>query len=380
MKLKVNRSEFLATAAMVASATNRSSGIIFIYKCLRFDIVNNICTITGSDSETQLQADIKVDADEDFSFCVPEEIFLGTIRQLDAEIIGIVQEMNEDNNLIVSIMVGRKKHYKMSGENPVHFHIKPFIYGHGVTVDAEQFLLALENAASVVDEKDVRIINSIWITKQESTMLLVGSHSAVSTRQAIAIKGDGEFKEKGVIISKPAATIIQSLPMKQELTIYADNNVLYFGFNGVRAIILLTAGTYPDMSVYWNKQPGTYLTVNCNQIEEACKILQLYNTTALIRISIGKENMLMQAEDPMMGHSGFDRVPIGNMGVPEHTIGFNAGYLLSILNKIPCENVQIFMVGNEREAAFIIPAEDNNNPNQFWFVVPVVINNSEITQ
>ena len=91
MKFKVNRAEFLAAAGMVAAATNRSSGIIYIYKCLRFDIVSGMCMITGSDSETQLQASVKVEADEDFSMCAPEEIFLGTVRQLDAEIIGVVQ-------------------------------------------------------------------------------------------------------------------------------------------------------------------------------------------------------------------------------------------------------------------------------------------------
>jgi len=209
-------------------------------------------------------------------------------------------------------------------------------------------------------------------------MLIVGSHSAVSTRQTISLKGDGALKEKGIIFSKPAASIIQSLPMKQEVDVYADNNVLYLGFNGIRAIILLTAGTYPDMSAYWDKQPGTYITVNCNQLEEACKILRLYNATALLKMSIGDENMLLQADDETMGSSGFDRILINNMGVPHHTIGFMAEYLLSMLSKISCENVNMFLTGNERDAVFVVPAEDNNNPNQLWFVMPIMISKPEI--
>ena len=371
MKLKVNRAEFLATADMVAAATNRASGIVYIYKCLRFDIVDGMCTITGSDTETQLQATIKVDADENFSFCAPEEIFLGTIRQLDAEIIGIVQEINENASLTISIMVGRKKHFRMAGESPQNFAIKPFIEGQGVAVDAEQFLLALENASSVVSEKDVRIINSISISINEALMLIVGSHNAVSTCQTIGLKKHGTFKEGGIIFSKPASMIIQSLPMKQEVDVYADNNALYLGFNGVKAVIILTAGKYPDMSAYWNKQPGTYITVNCNQLEEGCKTLRLYNDTALLSMSIGSENMLLMADEDIVGKSGFDRIPIRNTGVPHHTIGFTAEYILSILDKIHCENINIFMIGNEREAAFIIPAEDNNNPVQLWFIMPV---------
>lgn len=372
MKFVVSSSALLKQLTGISGVIT-TNPVVPILENFLFEIGDGKLIVSASDLQTSMITEINVEAKENGNIAVPAKILLDTLKNLpeqpvtftiDADTYGI--EISSDN--------GR---YKLCGENATDFPKVPAVKnGHAVEVPSDILSRA--------------ILSTIFATgNDELKPQMTGVHLALNETNATFAATDGHRlvryrrvdiaseSPNNLLIPRKALNLLKaSLPADTSIVkIEFNSSNAFFSFNNIRMICRLIDERFPD---YENAIPvnnPNKLTINRQEFLNSLKRISIYanKTTHQVRLKIAGSELQISAEDLDFSNEANERLSCEYEG-EDMEIGFNARFLIEMLNNLDSESVDLNLSAPNR-AGLINPTKKDQNEDVLMLVMPVMLNN-----
>lgn len=372
MKFGVSSSDLLKQLSALNGVIT-TNPIVPILENFLFQVNENKLTITASDLQTSIIAEMEINSKDNGSIAVPAKILIDTLKGLpeqpitftiDENTYGI--ELNSDN--------GR---YKLSGENATDFPRIPVV-NKAYTLEFSSDVLgrAIANTIFAASTDELRpAMTGIYVhlTEAEATFVATDGHRLIRYRRSDA----GADTDLSIIIPRKALNLLKSsLPSEPTSvkTEFTSSNA-FFSFNKIRMICRLIDERFPDYeNAIPNNNPNK-LTIGRLELLSSLRRISIYanRATNQVRLRIAKNDLHISAEDLDFSNEANEHLPCEYKG-EEMEIGFNARFLIEMLNNMSSKIINIELSAPNR-AGLITPEEKEENEDILMLVMPVMLNN-----
>jgi DNA polymerase-3 subunit beta len=337
-----------------------------------FDIKDGVLTVISTDLETSMTSTLKVDANEDISIAVPSKMTFETLKSLpeqpvafsiDAETLAV--EIGSDN--------GR---YKLTGQNGDDFPKVPQVEtDKSFSMPGNQLLKAISKTVFAASNDELRLnLTGVYVqlAAESITFVATDANKLVRFRHTDIKPG----VEESFILPKKALNLLKSsLPNDDTpVTIAYNKSNASFSFGTVNLICRLIDERYPDYNAVIPSENPNRLTINRLELLNTVKRVALFanKTTHQIRIRLAGSEMNISAEDLDFSNEAQERLSCQYEG-EDMEIGFNARYLIDMLNTLNTENVDMHL-STPSKAALLLPAVNEKNEDILMLIMPMMLN------
>lgn len=373
MKFIVSSTALLKQLQSISGVLNSSNTLPILDNFL-FEISNKQLTVSASDLETTMVTTMEVEAREDGSICIPAKLLIETLKNfpelpltfsIDAKNFSV--EISSDNGK-----------FKLTGHNASEFPKVP----------------GIEAASSVAMPSSVllnAIVKTIFATGNDDLRpVMSGVYCQLSSDEFIFVATDAHklvrFKRSDLKSPKAAAFIIPKKPLNLlksalsanggEVKVEFNQTNALFTFDHHTLICRLIDGKYPNYEAVIPKQNPNKLTIDRSTFLSSLKRVSIFSnkTTHQVRLKMTGSELAISAEDLDYANEAMERLTCAYEG-EDMEIGFNAKFLIEMLNNLQCNDVILEMSAPNR-AGILLPAEsDNKDESILMLVMPIMLNN-----
>ena len=136
MKFVVSSTELLKTLSSI-SGVIAPNPLVPILENFLFELDKTLLTVTASDLQTVMVADLVVDSDETVSVAIPAKLLMETVRSLPEQPISF----NINNETFGIEIITSNGRFKIAGENPMDFP-KPPQVNRSFNIELDSHILA----------------------------------------------------------------------------------------------------------------------------------------------------------------------------------------------------------------------------------------------
>lgn len=372
MKFNVSSKAFYNATAAVSKVINSKNALAILDNFL-VTLEGNMLTITGSDQENSLSARLEVEnASGDGKVCLGARRLVELLKEIPDQ--GIKVDINmETLELQLTYASGHYSFVGLPGDQYPAF--EPESAGESITfsIATEQMIAGLDNAMFAVSTDEYRMImQGVLFDIDHESITFVATDTRklvryIDRRTAPGVKGSC------VIPSKPA-NIIKN--------VFAKEEVLTFTMNSRSAIIesdrfsfqcTFLNGNYPDYNRVIPRNNTNELTVDRLAFLNAVRRVGIFVEVegGLEKFRISSDKILIKSNDPNLCSSARESVPCAYSGT-DLTIGFNAGYLIEILNTIKGKDI-VVNLGDAGRPGVFRPAEQPDNTELLMLLMPMTV-------
>ncbi len=370
---------FVVSSSTLLKHLNAVNGVITtnpvvpILENFLFEVSEGLLTVSASDLQTSMITEIPVDAKTKGSIAVPAKILLDTLKNLPEQ--PVTFSIDESTYSIeISSDNGR---YRLSGENATDFPKVPAVKnGYSVEMSADVLNRAIAStlfAASNDELKPAMTGVYLLLSETNATFVATDGHRLVKFRR-VDVASD---MANNIIIPKKALNLIKSsIPTDRSMVKLEFNaSNAFFSFGNLKMICRLIDERFPD---YENAIPvnnPNKMVISKNDFFNSLRRISIYanKTTHQVRLKIAGSELQISAEDLDFSNEANERLACEYEG-EDIEIGFNARFLLEMLNNLDCENVELQLSAPNR-AGILTPADKNENEDLLMLVMPVMLNN-----
>lgn len=347
--------------------------VVPILENFLFEVSGGKLTVYASDLQTSMITEINVEAKEKGSIAVPARILLDTLKNLPEQPVTFTID-EETYSIEISSDNGR---YKLSGENATDFPKVPAVK-NGYSVDISSDVLGRAIASTIFatssDELKPQMTGVyINISDSNTTFVATDGHRLIRYRR-VDIASE---TANSLIIPKKALMLLKaSLPSENNIVkIEFNASNAFFSFSNIKMICRLIDERFPD---YENAIPvnnPNKLTIDRVDLLNSLRRISIYanKTTHQVRLKIAGSELQISAEDLDFSNEANERLSCEYEG-EDMEIGFNAKFLVEMLNNLDCENIDLNLSAPNR-AGLIMPAKQDANEDILMLVMPVMLNN-----
>lgn len=346
--------------------------IIPILENFLFEIGEGRLTVTASDLQTSVTTTLLIEAKEDGKIAIPAKILLETLRNLpeqpvtftiDEETYGI--EISSDN--------GR---YKLAGENATDFPKAPAVKdGYSISIAADILGKAIGNTLFTTGSDELRpAMTGVYIHfgEQGSTFVSTDGHR-LSRYKRGDVTSDANTS---VLLPKKALNLLKSCLPSDTSPVQIDFNMsnAFFSFGNISLICRLIDERFPDYENVIPTDNDKTLKINRQEFLNSLKRISIYanKTTHQVRLKIVGSDLHISAEDLDFSNEANERLACEFSG-EDIEIGFNARFLIEMLNNIDAEEVKFEMSAPHR-AGIMVPETQEGGEELLMLVMPVMLN------
>ena len=347
--------------------------VVPILENFLFEIVDGRLTITASDLQTSMITELDVEAKDSGSIAVPAKILLETLKNLPEQPVTFSID-EETYSIEISSDNGR---YKLSGENATDFPKVPVVSdADAVNMSSDVLSSAINNTIFATSSDELRpAMTGVYmnLTGTNITFVATDGHRLIRYRRVdVASETDS-----AIIIPRKALNLLKAtLPTSvTNVSIEFNTSNAFFKFGNVQMICRLIDERFPD---YENVIPGNndnHMTISRAEFLSSLRRIAIYanKTTHQVRLKIAGSELQISAEDLDFSNEANERLSCEHDG-EDIEIGFNAKFLIEMLNNLDAEEVVIQLSAPNR-AGLIVPAEKDDNEDILLLVMPVMLNN-----
>lgn len=347
--------------------------VVPILENFLFEINEGNLTVTASDLQTSMITEISVESKESGSIAVPAKILLETLRNLPEQPVAFTID-EETYSIEISSDNGR---YKLAGENATDFPKVPTVSDDfSVTLSTDVLASAINNTIFATSNDELRpAMTGVYMNLADTntTFVATDGHRLVRYRRVDVASDNGN----AIIIPRKALNLLKATLPAENTDVTVEFNVsnAFFRFNNIRMICRLIDERFPD---YENVIPGdntNKMTIDRQEFLSSLKRIAIYanKTTHQVRLKITGSELQISAEDLDFSNEANERLSCEHDGV-DLEIGFNARFLIEMLNNIHSKKVEMDFSEPNR-AGLILPAEKDDNEDILMLVMPVMLNN-----
>lgn len=373
MRFIVSTSILLKQLQAISGASS-SSTVLPILENFLFEIKDNLLTISATDLQTSMVTSLQIEAKEEGKVAMPSKILIETLKTLPDQPVAFSVDTT---TLAIEISAGDGK-YKLSGENADDFPKIPTVENAStVNLDASILSEAINKTIFAVSNDELRPAMSgvlVQLAEQSVTFVATDAHKLVRYRRT-DVSCD---KPTSLILPKKALNLLKSSLPSDDTVVYIEynNTNAFFQFGTIHLICRLIDERYPDYEAVIPPVNPNKLTVDRLLFLNTLRRVVIFanKTTHQVRLKISGSELNISAEDLDFSNEAHERLSCQFEG-QDMEIGFNAKFLVEMLNNLSCSEVVIEMSTPNR-AGLLIPAIKEENEDILMLVMPVMLNNS----
>ncbi len=371
MRFIVSTSTLLKQLQAVNGASS-SSTVLPILENFLFEIKDNVLTISATDLQTSMITSLQVESKEEGHVAVPAKILIETLKTLPDQPIAFSVDTQ---TFAIEISAGDGK-YKLSGENADDFPKIPVVENPStVSVPASVLNEAINKTIFAVSNDELRPAMTgvlCQLSPQNTTFVATDAHKLVRYRRA-DVKSD---QAASLILPKKALNLLKSsLPNDDaEVSMEYNNTSAFFKFGNISLICRLIDERYPDYEAVIPQVNPNKLTIDRSVLLNSLRRVVIFanKTTHQVRLKISGSELHISSEDLDFSNEAHERLSCQYDG-EDTEIGFNAKFLIEMLNNLSGEEVVLEMSTPNR-AGLLLPAEADENEQILMLVMPVMLN------
>lgn len=371
MRFIVSTSTLLKQLQAVNGASS-SSTVLPILENFLFEIKDNVLTISATDLQTSMTTSLPVESKEEGKIAIPSKILLETLKTLPDQPIAFTID---DNTFAIEISAGDGK-YKLSGENGEDFPKIPVVENaSSVNVPASVLAEAINKTIFAVSNDELRpAMTGVYcqLTPQHLTFVSTDAHKLVRYRRMDA-KADSSAS---FILPKKALTLLKSSLPADDMNVSVEYNSTsaFFRFGNINLICRLIDERYPDYEAVIPQNNTNKLTLDRSLFLNSLRRVVIFanKTTHQVRLRITGSELNISSEDIDFSNEAHERLSCQYEG-DDMEIGFNAKFLIEMLNNLSGEEVTIEMSTPNR-AGLLFPQTNDEREDVLMLVMPVMLN------
>ncbi|MGO3652830.1 MAG: DNA polymerase III subunit beta [Sphingobacterium sp.] len=372
MRFIVSTSILLKQLQAISGASS-SSTVLPILENFLFEIKDNLLTISATDLQTSMVTNLQIEAKEGGRVAMPSKILIETLKTLPDQPVAFSVDTQ---TLAIEISAGDGK-YKLSGENADDFPKIPVVENISqVEMNAPILQEAINKTIFAVSNDELRPAMSgvyVQLAEQSITFVATDAHKLVRYRRTdLRVE-----KATTLILPKKALSLLKSsLPSEDvSVTIQYNNTNAFFQFGNIHLICRLIDERYPDYEAVIPQLNPNQLTVDRLLFLNTLRRVVIFanKTTHQVRLKISGSELHISEEDLDFSNEAHERLSCQFEG-EDMEIGFNAKFLVEMLNNLSCEEVMLEMSTSNR-AGLLVPAVKEEHEEVLMLVMPVMLNN-----
>jgi DNA polymerase-3 subunit beta len=228
------------------------------------------------------------------------------------------------------------------------------------------------------DESRTCLCGIFWNVENQSTgMVATDGHRLGSS----FISGNYNVKEKISMIIAPKTLlhlirVLESTDAKSTIAVSKDEKYVLFSNENLKICSKLIEGPYPDYDKAIPKNNPKKAIIEKGQLFEAVKRVSVLSNqkTHLVKCLIKDEEVEISVFNRDIGGEAHETIPASYSG-EHHTIGFNAMYLIEIMNIIKQPKIRMEM-NTQISACLIFPhydKEEDKKSEDTFLIMPLRI-------
>ncbi len=370
---------FVVSSSTLLKHLNSVNGVITtnpvvpILENFLFEVTEGLLTVSASDLQTSMITEIPVDAKKKGSIAVPAKILLDTLKNLPEQPVTFSID-EETYSIEISSDNGR---YKLSGENATDFPKVPAVKnGYSVEMPADVLNRAIASTLFAASNDELKpAMTGVYLLLSDTNVTFVATdgHRLVKFRR-VDVTSD---MANNIIIPKKALNLIKSsIPSDRSMVkIEFNASNAFFSFGNLKMICRLIDERFPDYENAIPMNNPNKLVISKSDFYNSLRRISIYanKTTHQVRLKIAGSELQISAEDLDFSNEANERLACDYQG-EDMEIGFNARFLLEMLNNLDCDNVELQLSAPNR-AGILTPADKSDNEDLLMLVMPVMLNN-----
>ncbi|MCX7697767.1 MAG: DNA polymerase III subunit beta [Bacteroidales bacterium] len=350
-----------------------TNSLVPIVENYLFESDGEVLHVTATDNETRATVTLSPTMlSGEGKVAVPPKILLETLKNLPDipvtftfDLENLMGELNTGNGI-----------YKMSLYNAENYPVFTELENpRELLIESSVLSQAIIRTLPAVGYDEMRPqMNGVYfeISPQYSNFVSTDSHKLIRYRR-LDVKGDNAFSF--ILHKKP-------LPLLKNLLSSVDANVIVrfnetnvsFTFDKYFISCRLIEGRYPAYENIIPQDSQYRLVVDREMLISALKRVSVFANQALPEVvfNINGQELLLVAEDFDFSNSARERLTCSYEG-DNFRIGFNAKFLLDLLNNMSSEHV-LFLFTSPNRAVIIRPEEETDNKEELlMLVMPITL-------
>ncbi|MBC7488116.1 MAG: DNA polymerase III subunit beta [Cytophagaceae bacterium] len=370
---------FVVSSSTLLKHLNSVNGVITtnpvvpILENFLFEVTEGLLTVSASDLQTSMITEIPVDAKKKGSIAVPAKILLDTLKNLPEQPVTFSID-EETYSIEISSDNGR---YRLSGENATDFPKVPAVKnGYSVEMPADVLNRAIASTLFAASNDELKpAMTGVYLLLSDTNVTFVATdgHRLVKFRR-VDVTSD---MANNIIIPKKALNLIKSSIPNDRSMVKIEFNAsnAFFSFGNLKMICRLIDERFPDYENAIPMNNPNKLVISKNDFFNSLRRISIYanKTTHQVRLKIAGSELQISAEDLDFSNEANERLACDYQG-EDMEIGFNARFLLEMLNNLDCDNVELQLSAPNR-AGILTPADKSDNEDLLMLVMPVMLNN-----
>lgn len=355
-----------------AQGVLKSNNTLPILDNFLFSISGNELTISGSDLETTMTTSLEVESKEEGSIAVPARILTDTLKTFAEQPLTFTVDTNTYGIEIASDQ-GR---YKLTGQNPDEFPKMPELENPtSIKVASKVLSRAINKTIFATGSDELRpVMSGVFceFSPESLNFVATDAHKLVKyTRADTSSDQESSF----ILPNKPLNLLRSQLSASDDEVIIEYNEAnAFFHFGANKLVCRLIEGKYPNYHAVIPDENPNSLTISRQQLLSSIRRVSIFSnkTTHQVKLKITGSELSISAEDLDFANEANERLTCTYEG-DDMEIGFNAKFILEMLDHLESEEVTIRMSAPNR-AGIILPGDKEEGEDILMLVMPVMLN------
>ena len=371
MKFIVSSSALLKPIQILSGVLNTTNTLPILDHFL-FEVDDNNLRVTATDLETTMSAVINVEADNSGSMALPARLLLETIKTFPEQ--PLTFTLTDQNTVEISSNYGKYSlAYASAEEFPKAVSVSD---ASQISMPGNVLATAINSTLFASGNDDLRPVMSgvfFQFSSTGLTFVATDAHKLVRyVRTDITSNESAEF-----IMPKKPLTLLKSILTGNEVDVQLEynNSNARFAFDDIELTCRLIDGKYPNYEAVIPKDNPNVLTIDRNLFLTTMKRVSIFSnkTTHQVRLKLAGAELNISAEDIDYSNRAEERLSCSFQG-SDMQIGFNARFLIEMLNNMTCKEVQ-FEMSLPNRAGLLTPLDGTEENEQItMLVMPVMLN------
>lgn len=362
MNIQLTVKELLKPLQVVISVVENKQTLPILSHVL-IQLKNNLLTLTTTDMEIEICASHPIQTQEEISFTIYAKDLIDIIKKLPEST--IIDFIIEKSKIYIKI---NKNSFELNTFNHQDFPFLPKIENTDIIkVNCQKLKELIENTSFSMGNQDIRAyLNGLYFEINQDNIIIVATDG-----HRLSI---GEIKQlnkltdkKTVILPRKAVLELTKILNKNshnEVDIHLSNNYFYLKSDEITIISRLIDGNFPNYSQVLPTDFKNTIIINRLEflnslqqtsifVEERTKGVKLIFKNSQLNIFSHSERGQAKAQ---ISTKNFDK---------EIEIAFNIRYLISILEKLTTDEINMIVPDGENQSCML----SNSNDETYQYVI-----------
>ena len=371
MKFIVSSSYLLKQLQVLGSVINSSNTLPILDNFL-FELDNNQLTVSASDLETTMSANLEIDSTSQGSVAIPAKLLLDILKTFPEQPLTFTIE--ENSTVEISSNSGKYAIAYAPGEE---FPNAVSLEEPSTTlVPAEVLATAISKTIFAAGNDDLRpVMSGVFFQFSPEGLIFVATDAHKLVKYARADVKASQVAD--FIMPKKPLNILKGILGASDAEVkidYNDANAT-FSFENYVLTCRLIDGKYPNYEAVIPKENPNKLLINRTQFLSSVRRVAIFanKTTHQIRLKIAGTELNISAEDIDYSNKADERLTCDYQG-DDLQIGFNSRFLTEMLNNLTSDEIQLEMSMPNR-AGILTPVDGlDEGETVTMLVMPVMLN------